>query len=112
MDPQPKTYNLEERTFGLPDSLTYDKDKTQPPIQSTPFCITECIAVYMFPLIVTVVLCLITVWSIHRSIEYSELFQTNNRYKWAMMTGNVIAVVVCSALTLYAGKGVQSVHYT
>ena len=110
---RPKPYNLEDRTFGLPDGLSREGDNkvVSGPTQPAPFCITEYIAVHMFPLVVTIVLCLIIAWSINRSIEYSELFQTNHRYKWGMMAGNAAAVVVGSALLLHTGKTLNGTHY-
>lgn len=109
-DSRQGTYNLEDRTFGLPDGFSHEKDKMLTPIQPSPFTITDYIAVHMFPLAVTIVLCLIIAWSINRSIEYSELFQANHRYKWAMMACNATAVVVGSALLLHTGKTMTCTH--
>jgi hypothetical protein len=97
--------NLEERTFGPLDEPQTTVDAPPP----NPLTMTETLAAHMFPFAVTLVLCMIIAWSINKSIEYSELFQTNHRYKWAMMSVNVLVVLVGSALLLHSGKSMNRV---
>ena len=100
--------NLENRTFGPFDESPNPACAVRPP--PLPLTVTECVAAHMFPFAVTLVLCLIIAWSINKSIEYSELFQSNHRYKWAMMSVNVLVVLVGAALLLYTGKSMGNPH--
>ena len=97
--------NLENRTFGPMDEPPSSACAVIPPLT-----MTECVAAHMFPFAVTLVVCLIIAWSINKSIEYSELFQSNHRYKWAMMSVNVLVVVVGAALLLHTGKSMGNGH--
>ena len=97
--------NLEDRTFGPAEEQPHHHQ----PVDGggAPLTMTESLAAHMFPFAVTLVLCMIVAWSINKSIEYSELFQSNHRYKWAMMSVNVLVIMVGGALLLHAGKSMN-----
>ena len=102
--------NLEDRTFGPAEEQPHHHHHHHQPVDGgggAPLTMTESLAAHMFPFAVTLVLCMIVAWSINKSIEYSELFQSNHRYKWAMMSVNVLVIMVGGALLLHAGKSMN-----
>ena len=90
--------NLEDRTFGPEDPPECKSPVIPPP---PPACFTERIANHMFPFVVTAIMIVAIVWSINKSIEYSELFQGNKRYRWTMLVSNAMVVLIGISLLLY-----------
>ena len=59
---------------------------------------------FMVPLVACVVVIVVVLWSITKSVQYTEPFQTNPRYQYGMWSLNVL-VIVLSTLVLCFTRG-------
>ncbi len=57
----------------------------------------------MLPLLVTLGVVLVVLYSLSKSLEYTELFATNERYRMGLFAVNATAVVFGSLIVAYTG---------
>ena len=86
---------LEDRVFGVRDA--------EPPIKEhTVFTNPSSILV---PVMATVFLSVMISWSLHRSMDYSEMLLANPRYRYALIGGNCAAAALAVATVVWMAGG-------
>ena len=83
---------VEDRAFGPTDADADDPTGTWP----------ECVAAFMLPLMVTVALVVVSSYGLCKSIEYQELFQTNPRYRSALLGVNAAVILLATSVVAWS----------
>ncbi len=76
-----------KRQTLLPPTETYTADR---------LTLAEYVSSLMLPLLVTLGVVLIVLYSLSKTLEYTELFAANERYRMGLFAVNALAVVVGS----------------
>lgn len=58
----------------------------------------------MLPLLVTLGVVLVVLYSLSKSLEYTELFAANERYRMGLFTVNAVAVIFGSLVVAFTGS--------
>lgn len=68
-----------------------------PPPPSRMDKVTRCMA----PILAGVVVVVVVLWSLRKSVQYTEVFQSNPRYQYGLWSMNVLVVLVSTAVVCY-----------
>lgn len=81
---------LEDKAFGLEPFEPQDHNSPRP-------------SDYMVPLLAALTLTLLTVWSLNRCIDYSEVFVADRKYRLGIVGINCAIIVVAIIVVAYTG---------
>ena len=89
---------LEDQVFGFCDDPVLPPPPVPPPPRPAE-ARGDAVTGVLLPVVATSVVIVVVLWSISKSVQYTELFQSNPRYQYGMWLLNVL-VIMLSTLVL------------
>lgn len=104
----PPPLSLEDQVFGVDDRDVHafgpdgQPRREAPPAVGTTTATAGVVSVgrsdgvtrFMLPIVVCLVLVVVVLWSLTKSVQYTELFTTNARYQYGLWSLNVSVIVL------------------
>ena len=94
---------LEDQVFGVEPDPESPVAATRPPALPPPPA--DPARQFLLPLVAGAVVAMVVLWSLKKSVQYTELFQTNPKYQYALWSMNVAAIVLATAVLVCSARG-------